>query len=331
MDFSYQGKERNRKVMTELNQKIVADFKKFKDTAELLQAFPTEQDCIDYLEYFLWGGKMPTSPFDPTSKVFKCKKRKNWYKCENTNKYFSAKSLTVFRNSKLPLIKWFQALHLLLNDPISSHKLIRQVRMTQKTAWFVLHRLRRVFKVPILGTMLKGVVEIDEAFLGGSNPNRHWDKKAPKCQGRSWKDKIVVWAAVERGSGNMVAEISPDTKLSTLEPMAENSIEKGSTINSDEWYRNSNLSKNYNHQIVNHGKGQYAKGKVSVNAVENRWSHLKPMIRGTHRGISRKHAQKYIDGFVLRNNTRNYSIEEKFALILSSSIGKNITYRELIA
>src|SRR5687767_7703180 len=126
---------------------------------------------------------MPISPYDPTSKVYKCKNNKYW--CKNTNKYFTARSVSLFRNSNLPLRTWFQALHLLLNDPISSYKLIRQVRMTQKTAWFVLHRLRRAFRVAIFEVKLKNDVEMDETYLGGSNSNRHKDKKAPKAQGRN--------------------------------------------------------------------------------------------------------------------------------------------------
>lgn len=305
--------------------------KKFKSIRDLQKVFPTEQSCIKYLEKRQWKGII-TSPFDPTSKVYKCKKRKNWYKCEKTNKYFNVKNGTVFENTKIPLQDWFWVLYVFANHKkgISSCQLSEDINVTQKTAWCMLQRLRHASNLSLFKDMLKDFVEIDEAFLGGSNLNRHWDKKAPKCQGRNWKDKIVIWAGVERGSGNMVAKISPNTKLSTLEQMVEASIEKGSTINSDEWYRNSNLSKNYNHQIVNHGKGQYAKGKVSVNAVENRWSHFKPMISGTYRKISRKHAQKYVDEFVMRNNTRKYSKQDRFDLLLSSTIGKRLTYQQLI-
>lgn len=305
---------------------------KFKSIRDLQKVFPTEQSCIKYLERRRWKGII-TSPFDHTSKVYKCKKRKNWYKCKKTNKYFNVKTRTIFENTKISFQDWFWVLYVFANHKkgISSCQLSEDINVTQKTAWLMLQRLRHASNLSLLKKMLKDFVEIDEAFLGGSNTNRHWDKKAPKCQGRNWKDKIVIWAGVERGSGNMVAKISHDTKLSTLEQMVEASIEKGSTINSDEWYRNSDfLSKNYNHQIVNHGKGQYAKGKVSVNAVENRWSHFKPMISGTYRKISRKHAQKYVDEFVMRNNTRKYSKQDRFDLLLSSTIGKRLTYQQLI-
>ena len=116
---------------------------------------------------------MPTSPFDPTSKVYKCKN--NRYKCENTRKYFNIKSTTIFRNSKIPLKTWFYALYkLAINKKgISSHQLAKDVGITQKSAWFVLHRLRYTFKSPIFETMLDGIIEIDETFIGGKNKNRH--------------------------------------------------------------------------------------------------------------------------------------------------------------
>jgi transposase-like protein len=116
-----------------------------------------------------------------------------------------------------------------------------------------------------------------------------------------------------------------------LEPIIRASIEKGSNVYTDEWYRhNNNLSKNFNHEMVNHGKKQYVKEKVHTNTIENRWSHFKPMISGTYRWISRKHSQNYVNEFTLRNNTRKYSRQDRFNLVLSSMIGKHLTYQQLI-
>lgn len=302
---------------------------KFKSVRDLQKVFPTEQSCIKYLERRRWKGII-TSPFDSTSKVYPCSN--NRYKCEKTNKYFNVKIGTVFENTKISLQDWFWVLYVFANRKkgISSCQLSEDINVTQKTAWLMLQRLRHVSNLSLFKDMLKDFVEIDEAFLGGSNLNRHWDKKAPKAQGRNWKDKIPVWAAVEKDSGNMIARKVPDTKLSTLEPIINANIEKGSNVYTDDWYRHSNLSQNFNHQWVNHSAKKYVNGKASTNAVENRWSHLKRMTYGTYHWISRKHAQKYIDEFVMRNNTRKYSKQDRFDLLLSSAVGKRLTYQQLI-
>ena len=178
--------------------------------------------------------------------------------------------------------------------------------------------------------MLEGVVEIDEAFIGGSNPNRHWDKKVPHSQGRSWKDKTPALGMVEKGGGNLFVQVVSDVKMRTLVPIIKDNVKKGSNLSSDEWYRNSGLEKWYNHQIVNHSIKQYVNGKTSTNAVENVWSHLKRIIIGIYHWVSRKHLQRYIDEFTLKFNTRNHSDEERFDLLLLSTIGKRLTYQQLI-
>jgi transposase-like protein len=296
----------------------------------LLKIFPTEQSCINYFEEHRWKGK-PVSPFDPTSQVYKC--ANNRYRCKNTGKYFSVRTGTVFENSKIPLQKSFLAFYLLSSRKkgISSHQLARDIRITQKTAWFLLNRLRKAFKHPNFQTMLQNVVEIDETFIGGKNKNRHWNKKVPNSQGRSWVDKTPVLGLLER-NGNLITQVVSDTRQKTLEPIIEATVKKGSDIYTDEWYRHSkNLPKSFNHQIVNHSIKQYVDGKVSVNAVENRWSHLKRMIYGTYHWVSKKHTQKYLDEFTLRNNTKQYNDKERFDLVLLSTVGKRLTYQQLIS
>jgi IS1 family transposase len=177
--------------------------------------------------------------------------------------------------------------------------------------------------------MLKNVVETDEKFLGGKNKNRHWNKKVLHSQGRSLKDKIVTWAAVQRG-GNLIAEIVSDNKRKTLEPRVRENIEIGSEVNTDEWPAYKSLSKWYNHQWVNHGAKQYVKGKVHTNTIEGSWSQLSDIIN-TYRHIDRRHAQRYINEFAFRYNTRNYSDWERFELMLSLVAGKRLTYKELIS
>jgi transposase-like protein len=173
-------------------------------------------------------------------------------------------------------------------------------------------------------------VEIDETFIGGKNKNRHKDKKFPNSQGRSWTDKIPVLGLLERG-GNLIAQVVSNTRQNTLEPIIRANIKKGSDVYTDEWYRHSNLSKKFNHQIVNHSAKQYVNGKVSTNAIENRWSHLKRMIIGIYYWISKKHAQKYVDEFTFRSNTKKYNVHDRFDSVLLSTINKRLTYQQLIS
>jgi transposase-like protein len=226
---------------------------KFKNLCELLNSF-TEQDYTNHLEKTIWNGK-PISPFDPTSKVYKCKSRKNWYKCKNTNKYFNAKTKTIFESSKISLKKWFLALYLYSSHKkgISSHQLARDISITQKSAWFLLQRLRYSSNLSIFKTMLKGFVQIDETYMGGSNTNRHWNKKVPNSQGRSRKDKTPTLVLIEEG-GNAIAEVVPDVEKKTLEPIIRKYVKEGSNVSTDEWKAYNDLRKWYNHQIVNHGK-----------------------------------------------------------------------------
>lgn len=296
----------------------------------LLEYFPTEQHCINYFKENRWNGKPPTSPYDPNSKVYEL--ADGWYKCKNTGKRFSIRTGTVFEDSNLPLQKWFVAFYLLSSNKkgVSTRQLVKYIKVTQKTAWFMSQRLRETFEHPNFKNMLDGFVEIDETFIGGKNKNRHWDKKVPNSQGRSWKDKTPVWGAIKRG-GYVTAQAVPDTKQKTLELMIEKHVEKGSYLYSDEWYRHSsNLGEDFKHEIVNHKAKQYVNGRASTNLIENFWSHLKRGIYGIYHWISRKHTQRYVNEFTFRFNTRNYSDRYRFDLMLGSAVGKRLTYQQLI-
>jgi transposase-like protein len=309
-----------------MNKKPNLNFKSI--ISFLLEIFPTEQACVDYFEEKRWKGK-PISPFDPVSKVYKC--ANNRYRCKNTGKYFSVRTGTVFENSNLPLQKWFLAFYLLSSNKkgISSRQLVKYISITQKSAWFVLHRLRCAFKHPSFKAVLKGFVEIDETFIGGKNKNRHWNKKVPNSQGRSWKDKTPVLGMIERG-GNLVCQVISNTQQNTLKKIINANIKRGSNVYTDEWYLHSNLSENYSHQWINHNAKQYVNNRTTTNSIENVWSHLKRMIYGIYHQVSKKHLSKYVNEFTLRFNTRKWGEQERFDLVLASSIGMRLTYRELI-
>ncbi|WP_322632327.1 IS1595 family transposase [endosymbiont DhMRE of Dentiscutata heterogama] len=304
----------------------------FKNLSELSEFFPTKQSCIDYFEKLRWNGN-PVSPYDPTSKVYELA-RKNQYRCKNTGKDFNVMTGTIFENSKIPIRKWFNVTGILVShlNGVSSYELTRDFGITHKSTWFMLHRLRHACDLPIFKTMMEGTVELDETYIGGKNKNRHKNKKIPYSQGRSQKDKVPVFGMLERSSGRVIMKVVSDAKMKTLVPIIRKHVKEGSNLNTDEWYRKSKqLDRLFNHQLVNHGDKEYVKENVSVNAIENRWSRLKSMIGLTYRRVSKKHFQNYLNEFAIRNNASKISFQEKFDLVLLSTVGKRLTYQQLIS
>jgi transposase-like protein len=177
--------------------------------------------------------------------------------------------------------------------------------------------------------MLKNNVEIDETFIGGKNKNRHWDKKIPHSQGRSWKDKVPVLGMLERG-GNLITQVVSNTQQRTIEPIIEANINQGSNVFTDEWYAYRDLYKRFNHQIVNHSAKEYVNKMAHTNSIENVWSHFKRGIYGTYHWVSKKHLHSYVDEFTLRFNTRKHEERERFDLVLASVVGQRLTYQQLI-
>ena len=205
----------------------------FKSLLDLVKAFPDEGACFSHLEKLRWEGNV-VSPFDATSKVYKCAGHK--WKCKNTNKYFTVKHGTIFEDTKIPLQKWFMALYIFSSHKkgIGSHQLARDIDVTQKTGWFLLHRLRYAFAHPNFQAMLEGIVEIDETYVGGKESNKHKDKKTEGNQGRSLKTKAAVFGMLER-EGNVLAVVVPAVDAATLLPIIEEAVEAGATIVTDEY------------------------------------------------------------------------------------------------
>lgn len=301
--------------------------KEFNSIIEIFKTFPTEQACIEHLEQMRWNGNV-VSPFDEKSKVYKCTKNRYW--CNNSRRYFNAKTNTIFENTKISLVKWFVAIYLSTTHKkgISSLQLAKDIGVTQKTAWFMLQRIRTCYPQPEEEPQLEGTVELDETFVGGKNKNRHWNKKVPKCQGRSYKDKTPVFGMLQR-KGIVIAKVVPDTKVKSLKPLINKHIKIGSTIYTDEW-NYGNLNKNYNHDFIRHYKKQYACGDVYTNSIEGFWSILKRGYIGIYHYISRKHLQLYVNEYTFRYNTRDNSISQRFNLLLCNTGNKRLKYKDLV-
>lgn len=298
----------------------------FKSLFDLQSAFPTEQACIEHLEELRWGDVV-VSPFDATSKVYKCKGNK--YRCVNTKKYFNVKTDTLFENTKTPLRKWFMAIWMVTSHKkgISSVQLAKDIDVTQKTAWFMLERIRKCFGSEN-NNDLDDVVEVDETYIGGKNKNRHHSKKVKNAQGRSLKDKSAVVGMVQR-QGKVNAHHVSDTKTQTLTDEIIKYVKRTAQLYTDEWLGYNKVADMYAHAYVNHGAREYVNGDAYTNTIEGFWAGLKRGVLGIYHSWSKKHLQDYVDEFVFRYNTRDYSDSQRFNLLLLNA-GVRTTYKELI-
>lgn len=307
--------------------------KYFNTILELQKAFKTEQSCIEHLEELRWGGgDNAISPFDSSSKVYKCKN--NRYRCKNTGKYFNVKTGTMFENTKVPLRKWFIAIWLVTTHKkgISSNQLKDDIGVTQKTAWFMLQRIRKCFDYRNV-LIMDEIVEMDETYMGGKAGNMHYDKR---IKAKGVYEKVPVFGIVQR-KGLIRADVVDDASVKTLIPRIYTTVEENSLILTDEHKTYQSIGHSYIHRTVNHSGGKYVKEgtykgeaiKIHTNTIEGFWSIMKRGIYGIYHWTSKKHLQKYINEFTYRYNTRRYINMDKFN-VLVSNMRHRTTYRELV-
>jgi len=298
----------------------------FNTILELLQAFPDEQTCIDHLEALRWPNGAVVSPFDPSSKVYNC--AGNRYRCKETGKYFNVKTGALFDNTKVKLQKWFLAIWLVTSHKkgISSVQLSKDIGVTQKTAWFMLQRIRNCFGFDNENE-LSNEVEVDETYVGSKNKNKHKNKRSAGTQGRSTRDKAPIFGMVERG-GKLNAKHVKDVGIKTLTTEIVKHV-KDATVYSDEWLGYNALKRIYDHQFIKHGQDQYVDRRVHTNTIEGFWSLMKRGIFGIYHFTSVKHLQFYVDEFVFRYNTCEHEEGQRFNLLLANT-EKWLKYQDLI-
>ena len=210
---------------------------------------------------------------------------------------------------------------------ISSAQLHKDINVTQKTAWYMLSRIRHSFRVKSI-MKFDGVTQVDETFVGGKNMKKPKERRIKNTQGRSTKTKTVVFGLLSNGI--VTTDIIPNTKGKTLKAVIKEMVEEGSIVVSDGWVGYSGLHKEYDHKRIAHNKGQFVKDEFHTNSIEGFWSLLKRGILGIYHSASPKHLQKYCDEFAFRYNTRNHKEGDRFNLALLGA-DERLMYEELIA
>jgi transposase-like protein len=313
----------------------------FKSLIELNDYFKEEKTCYEFLALQIWDNGKPVCPFCNSTKVYITKSRSTKpskkgipeYRCANKEcaKKFSATKGTIFESSKIPLRTWYAAIFLLTTSKkgISSLQLAAQLQVTQKTAWFLNHRIRQMFK-ETAPEMLKGIVEVDETFVGGKNKNRHANKKTVGHQGRSSKDKTPVVGLLER-DGRVLTFVVPSTDADILQPIMVEYVDKDALVITDAYKSYNGLADLYEHVSVKHTEGNYkTDSHFHTNNIENFWSTFKRGIIGIYHYVSPKHLHRYTNEFGYRYNNRKDSGVGKFHSSVQKASGRRLTYEKLI-
>jgi transposase-like protein len=241
---------------------------------------------------------------------------------------FSLKTGTIFEDSPLPLEKWLPTAWLIINckNGISSYEVHRGLGVTQKTAWFMLHRIRLAMQD---GTFNKlgGEVEVDETFIGGKARNMHKAKRAEKITSTGGADKEIVFGMVERGGKVVTGHMASRTKKE-LQATIRDRVEAGSAIFSDELKSYDGLGSEYQHAVIDHAV-EYVNGNVHTNTMENFWSLLKRGLHGTYISVEPFHLFRYLDEQTFRYNFRSLTDAERFCTVMKQIVGRRVTYKQL--
>jgi len=318
-----------------------------KTLQQAIQYFSDEQVCIDAVAEMRWPNGVVCGLCGADSPYY-LQTQKRW-KCRECRKQFSVKVNSIFEDSPISLTKWLPALWLLVNckNGVSSYEIARDLGVTQKSAWFMLQRLRLALKsgdfTSKVGSNEGGEVEVDETFVGGKAKNMHKSRKLALMRIRNespdWKatsryySKTAVVGIFDRESRQIRAKVVPNVRRETLQAEILNNIQHGSKIYTDQAVAYDNLKEQYIHETVNHME-EYVRGQVHTNSLENFWSLMKRNLAGTYVCVEPFHLGRYLDEQMFRFNnraTKDNPLDDtdRFLLALSQVANKRLTYAEL--
>jgi transposase-like protein len=307
-----------------------------KTLQQAIKYFSDEQVCIDTVAELRW----PSGPICP-----KCEGKEHYYlasqkrwKCKNgkCGKQFSVKVGTIFEDSPISLDKWLIALWLLVNckNGVSSYEIGRDLGITQKSAWFVLQRLRLALQSGSMGKLggQGKQIEVDETFIGGAARNMHRDKHRRRITETGSKDKTAVMGILER-NGEVRAMMVPNRRRKLLHDKIDQHVAPGSSLYTDNFMSYAMLPPHFNHKVIDHAE-RYVDGQVHTNGLENFWSLVKRGLKGTYISVEPFHLFRYLDEQVYRYNNRATKDRfvgdgDRFQLALSQIAGKRLTFAEV--
>ena len=311
------------------------DTKQLQTLVQAVKYFGDEEVAHDYVVNMRWKGR-PRCWKCGSEKLAAVTTQKRWKclekECSEFRKQFSVKKGTIFEASRIKLGDWMVAMWMIANNKNgkSSYELGRDLGITQKSAWFMNHRIREAMDN---GTIekLKGTVEVDETFVGGKAKNMHKAKREAKIQGRGATGKAIVMGMLERSEeGSRVeAKVIPDTTKLTLQTEVVENVEQGANLNTDGFTGYQGLDSMYEHGTVNHAYGEYVNGSVHTNGIENFWTLFKRSINGTYVSVEDEHLDRYVTEQEFRYNTRKLTDFQRFELAVGAISGKRLTYEEL--
>lgn len=305
----------------------------FSNLVEVLMHFSTQETCKSYLENVRWNGNV-TCPCCDSDHVYILKKQFT-YKCGNKEckqNIFSVTKGTIFENSAIPLQKWFAAIWLMTSHKkgISSLQLSKDLGITQKSAWFVLHRLRYAVRTRDFNKPMEGIVEADETYIGGKGMNRH-RKDAYGVSGRPNTlagVKQAVFGLYERDGRITVMQVAA-TRKQDLHPHIFKNVSRSAKLMTDQYRAYKSMGAYYDHSTVDHASGEYVNGICHTNSIEGFWAMLKRGWVGVYHNWSAKHLDAYLDEYEYRHNTRELEEVSRFSNLFAFTSGR-LTYNELI-
>ena len=317
--------------MTEQSQTIQTP----ESLQEAMTYFADEDRCIAYLVAMRWPDGV-TCPTCGSDKVHYLATQRRWKcKTKHARQQFSVKVGTVMEESPISLTKWLLAMWMLANckNGISSYEVARHVKVTQKTAWFMLHRIRLAMQ-DNTPEKLSGQVEADETFIGGAARFMHKNVRDRKIKGQTGGvGKTAVMGLLERGRGNQKSRVQATAIKKTdkkhMQKEVRDRIEKGSELHTDEHGGYRGMEEEYTHEVISHAAEEYVRGHVTTNRIENFWTLLKRTIKGSYVSVEPFHLHRYLDEQAFRFNERGGKDPDRFVNVACSVAGKRLTYQKL--